>query len=70
MTTVKITIDDRLPFSELKRILSLMRGVTKIEIAEFSTETEKEKEEYETLKNAFLKSSRYAMTQQINKYLS
>jgi hypothetical protein len=30
MTTVKITIDDSLPLSELETVLSLIRGVTKI----------------------------------------
>ena len=68
METVKITIDDNLPLSELKRVLSLIRGVIEIEGAESSAETEKE--EYEKLKNAFLNSSRHAMAHQINKYLS
>ena len=68
METVKITIDDSLPLSELKRVLSLIHGITKIEVTESSAETEKE--EYETLKNAFMQSSRHAMAQQINKYLS
>ena len=67
MATVKITIDESLPFSELKRILSLVSGDKKIELADFSTENEQE--EYEKLKNAFLMNSRHAMSQQINKYL-
>ena len=45
MATVKITIDESLPFSELKRILSLVSGDKKIELADFSTENEQE--EYE-----------------------
>jgi hypothetical protein len=68
MTTVKITIDDSLPFAKLKTALSLFRGVTKIEVAEYSVETEKK--EYEQLKDAFLNGSKRSMAQQINKYLS
>ena len=53
MTTVKITIEDSLPFSDLKTALSLIRGIAKIEVAEYSGETDKQ--EYEQLKNAFFK---------------
>jgi hypothetical protein len=67
MTTVKITIDDSLPLSELETALSLIRGVTKIEVAESSADTEKK--EYEQLKDAFLNHSKRSMAQQINKYL-
>ena len=67
MTVVKITIDNSLPFSELKTALSLFRGVTKIEVADSFAETERK--EYEQLKNAFLSNSKRTMAQQINKYL-
>ena len=65
MTTVKITIDDSLPFYKLKEVLSLIRGIAKVEVAEPT-----EKEEYEQLRNAFLNSSKRFMSQQISKYLS
>ena len=52
MATVKITIEDSLPLYELKTVLSLIRGVSKIEIAESDVDTEKN--EYEQLKSAFL----------------
>ena len=55
MTTVKITIDDTLPFSDLRTALSLIRGVSKIEFVNYSVETDKH--EYEQLKNAFLNGS-------------
>jgi len=67
MTTVKITIDDSLPFSDLKSALSLIRGIAKIEVAEYSDETDKK--EYEQLKNAFLNGSKHSMSQHISKYL-
>ena len=63
MTTIKITIDDSLPFAELKTILSLIRGVTKVEITDFSVDSEKK--EYELLKTAFLNSSKRFMAQQL-----
>ena len=66
MTTVKITIDDSLPFAKLKTVLSLFRGVTKIEVAEYCVETEKK--EYEQLKDAFFNGSKRSMAQQISKY--
>jgi hypothetical protein len=69
MTTVEITIDDSLPLSKLRTVLSLIRGVTRIEIAE-SHYVDTEKKEYEQLKTAFLNGSRHSMAQQINKYLS
>jgi len=34
MTTVKITIEDSLLFSDLKTVLSLIRGVSRVEIAD------------------------------------
>ncbi len=67
MTTIKITIDDSLPLAKLETVLSLIRGVTKIEVAESSAEAEKN--EYEQLKDAFLSTSKRSMAQQINKYL-
>ena len=67
MTTVKITIDDSLPFAQLKKTLSLIRGITKVEIADFSVDPEKK--EYEQLKTAFLNSSKRSMAQQLNKYI-
>ena len=67
MTTVKITIDDSLPFSDLKTALSLIRGIAKIEVAEYADETDKK--EYEQLKSAFLNGSKQAMSQHISKYL-
>ena len=65
MTTVRITIDDSLPLYKLKEALSVIRGITQIEVAESS-----EKEEYEQLKNAFLNGSKHSMSQQISKYIS
>jgi len=67
MTTVKITIDDTLPFSDLKTALSLIRGVAKIEIAECSGETDSQ--EYEQLKSAFLNGSKCSMSQHISKFI-
>ena len=67
MTTVKITIDDSLPFSKLKAALSLLRGVTKIEVTESSVVNEKK--EYEQLKDTFFSNSKRSMAQHINKYV-
>ena len=67
MTTVKITIDDTLPFSDLKTVLSVIRGISKIEIADCSVETDKQ--EYEQLKNAFLNGSKRSMSQHISKFI-
>ena len=67
MTTVKITIDDSLPFSDLKTVLSLIRGIAKVEVAEYSDETDKK--EYEQLKNIFLNGSKHSMSQHVSKYL-
>ncbi|MCL2739305.1 MAG: hypothetical protein FWE30_07650 [Bacteroidales bacterium] len=67
MTTVKITIDDSLPFLKLKSALSLIRGITKIEIDDSSVEVERE--EYEQIRKAFLSSSKRSMAQHVNKYL-
>ena len=67
MTTVKITIDDTLPFSDLKTVLSVIRGISKIEIADYSVETDKQ--EYEQLKNAFLNGSKRSMSQHISKFI-
>ena len=65
--TVKITIDDTLPFSDLKTVLSLIRGISKIEVAEYFDE--QDKQEYEELKNVFLNGSKHSMSQHINKYI-
>jgi len=67
MTTVMITIDDSLPFSDLKKVLSLIRGIAKIEVAEYSDETDKL--EYEQLKNSFLNGSKRSMSQHISKFI-
>ena len=67
MTTVKITIEDSLSFSDLKKVLSLIRGIAKIELAEYSDTTDKQ--EYEQLKGAFLKGSKRSMSQHINKFV-
>ena len=67
MTTVKITIDDSLPLVKLKTALSLIRGVTRIEVANPPVDTDMR--EYEQLKEAFLNGSKRSMAQQINKYL-
>jgi len=67
MTTVKITIDDTLPFSDLKTVLSLIRGISKIEFADYSVETDNQ--EYEQLKNAFFNGSKRSMSQHINKFI-
>jgi len=70
MTTVKITIDDTLPFSDLKTVLSLIRGISKIEVAEYFDEPDKQEyEEYKQLKNVFLNGSKRSMSQHINKYI-
>ena len=63
MTTVRSTIDDILPFSDLR----IIRGVSKIEFADYSIETDKQ--EYEQLKNAFLNGSKRSMSQLINKFI-
>jgi hypothetical protein len=67
MTTVKITIDDSLPFSELKTALSLIRGIAKIEVADYSGEIEKQ--EYERMRNAFFDGSKRSMLQHLSKYM-
>jgi hypothetical protein len=67
MTTVKITIDDTLPFSDLKTALSLIRGIAKIEVANYSGETDNK--EYEQLKNAFLNGSKHSMSQHISRFI-
>ena len=67
MTTVKITIDDSLPFSDLKTVLSLIRGIAKIEVAEYNVENDRQ--EYKELRNAFLNSSKRSMSQYISKFL-
>jgi hypothetical protein len=67
MTTVKITIDDTLPFSDLKTVLSLIRGIAKIEVAEYSGETDNK--EYQQLKNAFLNGSKHSMSQHISRFI-
>jgi hypothetical protein len=68
MTTVKITMEDSLPLFELKTVLSLIRGITRVEVAESYIDTEQQ--EYEQLKTAFLNSSKRSMSQQINKYIA
>ena len=67
MTAVKITIDDSLPFSDLKTVLSLIRGITKVEVAEYNDENDSQ--EYKELRNAFLNSSKRSMSQYISKFL-
>jgi hypothetical protein len=67
MRTVKITIDDTLPFSDLKTTLSLIRGIAKIEVAEYSYETDKQ--EYEQLKNVFFDGSKRSMSRHISKFM-
>jgi len=64
---VKITIDDSLQFSELKNALSLIRGISKIEVDGYSEETDKQ--EYEKMKGAFLNGSKRAMSHHISKFL-
>ena len=68
MTTVKNTKDGTLPFSNLKTtVLSLIRGIAKIEIAEYPDETDKY--EYEQLKNAFLDGSKRSMSKHLSKFI-
>ena len=67
MTTVKITIDDSLPFSDLKTVLSIIRDIAKIEVAEYPNKTDKQ--EYEQLKGAFLNGSKRSMSQHINIFI-
>jgi hypothetical protein len=68
MTTIKITVDDSLSFSKLQTALSLIHGITKIEVEKSSVDLEKK--EYEQLKIAFLNSSKHSMAHQISKYIS
>ncbi|MDD4192844.1 MAG: hypothetical protein PHI28_16020 [Mangrovibacterium sp.] len=65
MTTVKITIDDSLSFSELKAALSLIRGVLAVEIAD----TDQQEDDKEHLKEAFFAGSKRAMAKHFEKYL-
>ena len=67
MTTVKITIDDSLSFSDLKTVLSLIRGIAKVEVADYSDKTDRQ--EYEQVRNAFLSSSKRSMSQHISKFI-
>ena len=67
MTTEKITIDNSLPFSDLKTVLSLIRGISKVEVAEYYDESDRQ--EYEQLKNTFLNGSKRSMSHHIRKYL-
>ena len=70
MTTVKITIDNTLQFSDLKMVLSLIRGISKVEVAEYYDESdESDRQEYEQLKNTFLNGSKCSMSHHISKYL-
>ncbi|MDR2204578.1 MAG: hypothetical protein LBE36_00210 [Flavobacteriaceae bacterium] len=56
-----------MPFSDLKTALSLIRGIAKIEIAEYSDETDNK--EYEQLKKAFFNGSKHSMSQHISRYI-
>jgi len=67
MTTVRITVEDTLPFSDLKTVLSLIRGIAKIEVVRSARKTDKQ--EYEQLKSAFLIGSKRSMAQHINKFI-
>jgi len=67
MTTVMLTLDDTLRFSDLKKMLLLIRGISNIEILKQSNKTDKQ--EYEQLKNAFISGSKQSMSQHISKYL-
>ena len=67
MTTVRITVDDTLPFSDLKNALSLIRGISKIEVDENSVATDHI--EYEQLKSSFFNGSKRTMSQHISKYI-
>ena len=67
MTTVKIIIDNTLPFSDLKTVLSLIRGISKVEVAEYYDGSDRQ--EYEQLKNTFLNGSKRSMSHHISKYL-
>ena len=67
MTTVKITIDNTLPFSDLKTVLSLIRGISNVEVAEYYDESDSQ--EYEQLKNTFLNGSKRSMSHYISKFI-
>jgi phage gp45-like len=67
MTTVRITVDDTLPFSDLKTVLSLIRGISGIEVEGNSEATDKL--EYEQLKSSFFNGSKHTMAQHISKYI-
>jgi len=67
MTTVKITIDDSLRFSDLKPALPLVRGISKKTVAEYHNDTDNI--EYGQLRNAFFCGSRRSMSQHISKFL-
>ena len=65
MQIASLTIDDTLPFPEPRKALSLIRGITKIEIAERFDEINRQ--EYEPLKNAFLNNLKRSMSKYIDK---
>ena len=67
MTTVKITIDNTLPFSDLKTVLSLIRGISKVEVVEYYDGSDRQ--EYEQLKNTFLNGSKRSMSHYISKFI-
>jgi hypothetical protein len=67
MVTVKITIDESLPLAKFKTAFSLIRSVSKIEVIKPAIRTEKD--EYDALKNVFLRTSKRSMAQQLNKYV-
>jgi len=67
MTTVRITVDDTLPFSDLKTVLSSIRGISGIEVEGNSEATDQL--EYEQLKSSFFNGSKRTMAQHISKYI-
>ncbi len=69
MTTVRITIDDNLPFSKLKEMLSALPGVKAIEVIKDVKNRKKYKQQEEEEKELFLTNSKRAMLTQIEKYL-
>jgi hypothetical protein len=66
MRTLKIVIGDSLPYSSVKTAQSRIRGMAKIEVADYSDEIDKK--EYEQLKKVFFDSSKRSMSQHISKF--
>jgi hypothetical protein len=67
MTIIQITIDESLPLAKFKTALSLIRGVSRIEVLDAAVCADKE--DYKQLKSAFLHTSKLSMASKIKKYV-